>query len=123
MKLTVVAVGLIALIADLMLRFTWYGAGARSSNRGRGGGAVALVLLVVALLFIILAPIAATVMKLAISRRREDLADAPRIGELITGERLPAYGLDEYRETFFVLEDGERVVGCAGLEVYGEAAL
>jgi amino-acid N-acetyltransferase len=49
--------------------------------------------------------------------------DVPRIEELITGEHLPAYGLDEFLGSFFVLEDGERVVGCAGLEVYGEAAL
>ena len=49
--------------------------------------------------------------------------DIPRIEELITGEHLPAYGLDEFLETFFVLADGEHVVGCAGLEVYGEAAL
>jgi len=49
--------------------------------------------------------------------------DVPRIEALITGEHLPAYGLDEFLETFFVLADGEHVVGCAGLEVYGEAAL
>ena len=49
--------------------------------------------------------------------------DIPRIEALITGEHLPAYGLDEFLETFFVLADGEHVVGCAGLEVYGEAAL
>jgi len=49
--------------------------------------------------------------------------DVPRIEELITGEHLPAYGLDEFLETFFVLTDGDEVVGCAGLEVYGEAAL
>ena len=49
--------------------------------------------------------------------------DIPRIEALITGEHLPAYGLDEYLETFFVLADGEDVVGCAGLEVYGKAAL
>jgi len=49
--------------------------------------------------------------------------DIPRIEALITGEHLPAYGLDEFLETFFVLADGEQIVGCAGLEVYGEAAL
>ena len=55
--------------------------------------------------------------------RRARAEDIPRIQELITGERLPAYGLDEYLETFFVLADGDEVVGCAGLEVYGAAAL
>ena len=49
--------------------------------------------------------------------------DIPRIEALITGEHLPAYGLDEFLETFFVLADGEHIAGCAGLEVYGEAAL
>ena len=55
--------------------------------------------------------------------RRARAKDVPRIEALITGEHLPAYGLDEFLETFFVLADGEHVVGCAGLEVYGEAAL
>jgi amino-acid N-acetyltransferase len=49
--------------------------------------------------------------------------DIPRIEALITGEHLPAYGLNEFLGTFFVLADGEHIVGCAGLEVYGEAAL
>ena len=49
--------------------------------------------------------------------------DIPQIEALITAEGLPAYGLAEYLETFFVLNEGERVVGCAGLEVYGGAAL
>src|SRR3990172_8163420 len=39
MTLLAVAVGLVALVSDLMLRFTWYGAGARRSNRDKGHGA------------------------------------------------------------------------------------
>ena len=55
--------------------------------------------------------------------RRARAEDIPRIEALISGEHLPAYGLDEFLGTFFVLADGEHIVGCAGLEVYGEAAL
>ena len=55
--------------------------------------------------------------------RRASEEDIPQIEALITAERLPAYGLAEYLETFFVLEEGAKVVGCAGLEVYGDAAL
>ncbi|MBI2913337.1 MAG: M48 family metallopeptidase [Chloroflexi bacterium] len=76
MTLLAVMVGLVALLADLLLRFTWYGAGARSRNRGKGGGAIGLLILVGALLFIIIAPLAATVMRLAVSRQREYLADS-----------------------------------------------
>ena len=76
MTTVAVVVGLIALLADLMLRFTWYGAGARSSNRDKGGGGLALIILIVALLFIIISPFIAMVMRMALSRQREYLADA-----------------------------------------------
>src|SRR3970040_949604 len=59
MTLLAVGVGLIALIADLMLRFTWYGAGARSSNASRGGGAGGAIILLLAPLFILLCPMIA----------------------------------------------------------------
>ena len=71
-----VAVGLIALVADVMLRFTWYGSGARSSNRDKGGGALGLIILAVALLFIVISPIVAGIIRFAVSRQREYLADA-----------------------------------------------
>jgi len=75
MTITVVLVGLIALLADLFLRWTWFGAGRRSGNRDKGGGATAIIA-VVAILFAVLAPIIAKFIQLAISRKREYLADA-----------------------------------------------
>jgi heat shock protein HtpX len=74
MTITVVLVGLIALLADLFMRWTWFGSGSRSSNRDRGGALA--ILAVVAILMAILAPIAARLIQLAISRQREYLADA-----------------------------------------------
>lgn len=82
MTLVVVLVGLLALLADLMLRFTWFGSGRRESNRGRGEGMVGAIILVAALLAAILAPIAAQLIKFAISRSREYLADVS--GALLT---------------------------------------
>jgi len=76
MTFIAVAVGLIALVADLMLRFTYYGSGARSSNRGKGGGALGLIILAAALLFIVISPIIAGIIRFALSRQREYLADA-----------------------------------------------
>ncbi|TAK69088.1 MAG: zinc metalloprotease HtpX [Dehalococcoidia bacterium] len=74
MTITVVLVGIIALLADLFMRWTWFGAGSRSSNRDRGGAFAALAIL--AIVLAILAPIAAQLIQLAISRQREYLADA-----------------------------------------------
>ncbi len=82
MTLVVVLVGLLALLADFMLRFTWFGAGRRPSNRGRGEGLAGAVILLVALVAAILAPLAAQLIRFAISRHREYLADAS--GALLT---------------------------------------
>ena len=82
MTVVVVLVGLIALMADFMLRLTLFGAGSRSSNRNRNAGAAALIIYAVALLAVILTPIAAQLIRFAISRQREYLADAS--GALLT---------------------------------------
>ena len=76
MTTVAVVVGLVALVADLMLRFTWYGSGGRSSNKDKGGGALGLIILVVALMFIVISPIIAAIMRMALSRQREYLADS-----------------------------------------------
>jgi len=71
-----VLVGSIALLADLFLRFSFFGGGRRSNDRDSGGGGLQIVIFVVAIVFSILAPIAARLVQLSISRQREYLADA-----------------------------------------------
>lgn len=75
MTVATVLVGLVALISDLFLRFTFMGAGRRSGSRDKGGGG-GVVLLIVALVGAILAPIIAQAIRMAVSRQREYLADA-----------------------------------------------
>lgn len=67
--------GAIALLSDFILRITLFGGG----NRGREGGSNPIVL-IAALLATLLAPIAAVLLKSAISRKREALADASAVG-------------------------------------------
>ena len=76
MTIVVVLVGLTALMADFALRLTFWGAGRRRGNRGRGGGAGVAIIYVVALAAVILTPIAAQLIRFAVSRQREFLADA-----------------------------------------------
>ena len=72
----VVLVGFLQLLADMFLRSMWWGGGRDRDNRSGG------ILLLVGIVLAILAPIAATLMQLAISRKREFLADAS--GALLT---------------------------------------
>lgn len=77
--ITVVLVGTIALLSDLFLRSLWYG-GRRRDNEG--GGQMQGILMLLALVLAILAPIIASLIQLAVSRKREYLADAS--GVLLT---------------------------------------
>ncbi len=77
MTVAVVLAGFIAIVADIFLRVSFWGGGNRDDN-GRGGA----ILLIVGIVGLILAPIAAQLIQLAISRRREFLADAS--GALLT---------------------------------------
>ena len=77
--LTVVSVlvGTVALLADWYLRSLWFSG--RDNDSDNKGNAIFMVL---ALVFAILAPIIGTLIQLAVSRKREFLADAS--GALIT---------------------------------------
>lgn len=90
----VVLVGLVSILSDMLLRASFFGGG---RDNDRDGGNV--LMLVFAILAAILAPLAATLLQLAISRKREFLADAS--GALLTRypeglasalEKISAYG-------------------------------
>jgi heat shock protein HtpX len=72
MTVTVGVVGAIALLAEIAIRMLFWGGGGRGNRRDSGGA----IILVIAIIFIILAPIFSRLTYLAISRKREYLADA-----------------------------------------------
>ena len=76
----VVLVGFITLMADWFRNWTFFGGRKRSSDGE--GNQLQLILFIVAIVLSILAPIAGVLMQLAISRKREFLADAD--GALLT---------------------------------------
>jgi heat shock protein HtpX len=74
--------GIIALIADVFLRSLFFSGGMGGGRGGRGNGEAQEVFFIVAIVLSILAPIGTMLIQLAISRRREALADAS--GVLLT---------------------------------------
>jgi heat shock protein HtpX len=73
-----VLVGSVALLAQFFLRFTFWGGG-RSRSRDSGGGGLQVIFLALAVVLAIVAPIAASLVQLAVSREREYLADASSV--------------------------------------------
>lgn len=67
--------GAIAIVSDMLTRMMFFGGG-RDRNREGGGNPLALV---VSLVILILAPLAAMMLRSAISRKRESLADATAV--------------------------------------------
>ena len=76
----VVLVGVVVLLANLFFRLAFFGGMGRQNDRG--GGQARIIMIVIALAFLVIAPLLAQIMKLAISRKRELLADAS--GALLT---------------------------------------
>lgn len=80
MTVVVVLVGVLSILSSLFLRSQMFGFGGR--RRDSAGGDSGAILFIVAIVAAILAPIAATLIQLAISRKREFLADSA--GALLT---------------------------------------
>ena len=72
MTLTAVLIGMVSIIAQMFLRSLWYS----NIGGGRKDGRVQIFLILLGIVFAILAPIAAQLVSLAISRKREYAADA-----------------------------------------------
>ena len=77
-SMVAILVGCLSLVADMFTRSLFFGGGRKSDDDSRGSNIFAII----GIAFIILSPIIATMIQLAISRRREYLADAT--GALLT---------------------------------------
>ncbi len=75
-SIAVILVGVVALLSDWLLRSFRYSAGRSRRSRSRGSGQAHAIILLIAILLAILAPIIAQLLRLAVSRKREFLADA-----------------------------------------------
>jgi len=76
-SIAVILVGVVALVSDWMLRTFWYAPRRRrGSGRSRGGGQTQAIIVALAIVMAILAPLVAQMLRLAVSRNREFLADA-----------------------------------------------
>jgi heat shock protein HtpX len=81
-----IMVGLIALVSDVVLRMFRFGSYSSASRRrssdnrdSKGGGGAQLIVFAIMIVFLILAPIAAQLVRFAVSRQREYLADATSV--------------------------------------------
>lgn len=109
--ITTVLVGVVVLLADWFMRWSFFG-GRRDDDNNRDSR-IALLITVLAIILAILAPIFAELMQLAISRKREFLADAN--GALLT--RYPE-GLARALEKISSYPDSMRNVNRAVAHLY-----
>lgn len=80
-RISTIAVALtsaVTMLSSMAGRMMWFGGGRRRNDRDNDNG-LGIVLMIVSLLALLLAPLAATLVQLAISRQREYLADASSV--------------------------------------------
>lgn len=75
-SIAVCLVGVVAALSDFGIRMFIFGGGRRSNDNDNGGNVITMIL---ALGVIVLAPLMATLMQLAVSRKREALADVSAV--------------------------------------------
>ena len=81
-RISTIAVALtsaVTMLSSMAGRMMWYGGGGRRRNDRDNDNGLGIILMIVSLLALLLAPLAATLVQLAISRQREYLADASSV--------------------------------------------
>ncbi len=102
--LAVTMVGVVAIAADVGVRFMWFGMGRsrNNSNDSQGGGGLTVILALFGFALLILSPLIGRAMQAAVSRRRETLAD-------VSGVELTRYppglisALEKLRDDYTVV--------------------
>lgn len=101
--LAVTMVGVIAIAADIGVRFLWFGMGrSRNNSNDGGGGGVMAILAVFGFFLLIFSPLIGRLMQAAVSRKREILAD-------VSGVELTRYppglisALEKLRDDYTVV--------------------
>ena len=101
--LAVTMVGVIAIAADIGVRFLWFGMGrSRNNSNDGGGGGVMAILAVFGFFLLIFSPLIGRLMQAAVSRKRETLAD-------VSGVELTRYppglisALEKLRDDYTVV--------------------
>lgn len=113
--LAVTMVGLVALLADIGLRFMYWGGPRHRDDRNSDGGGITAIFAVLGLLLMVLAPIIARLMQFAISRKREELAD-------VTGVSITRYppglisALEKLRDDQTVVHSSSRATAHLWIE-------
>ncbi|MEZ7606596.1 MULTISPECIES: zinc metalloprotease HtpX [Streptococcus] len=81
-RISTIAVALtsaVTMLSSMAGRMMWFGGGSRRRNDRDDDNGLGIILMIVSLLALLLAPLAATLVQLAISRQREYLADASSV--------------------------------------------
>lgn len=76
MSIVTILVGMVTLLADWFIRASWFGGGRREKDES---GQIRAVIAIVGIILALLSPLVAQLIQLALSRRREFLADASAV--------------------------------------------
>ncbi len=124
MSIVTILVGLVALLADWFLRMSYFGGRKRDSDKG---SQLQMALFVAGIVLALLSPIIAQLIQLAISRRREFLADASAAGitknpaglakalEKISGDREPLEAANKATAHLYIANPLKNTHGGVGM--------